>query len=213
MLSRRPFYLSLHALVASLLLAGCGSNGVDCELKRDDVILAVGDSLTEGAGASSEASYPAQLSRMVSNPVVAAGLRGERTEGLVKRLPALMKEHEPALVFITIGGNDFLQKAPRETTRRELSRISQLVLSYGATPVFFSIPGKSLGGFVGKLSDDPLYEDLKNVPGVGVIPGVVTDILNDTSLKSDPVHPNAKGYLKMAQAAAQVVQGCTVVKR
>lgn len=203
----------VFSLLASLLLAGCGSSVVDCRLKPDDVILAVGDSLTEGIGAAADATYPAQLSHMVGRPVVAAGLRGERTEGLIKRLPALLKEHKPALVFITIGGNDFLQRVPREITRRELSRISQLVLSYGATPVFFSIPGKTMGAFVGQLSDDPLYDELKKVSGVGVIPDVVTSILNDASLKSDPVHPNAQGYLKMAQAAANVVHGCTVVKR
>ena len=46
---------------------------------------------------------------------------------------------------------------------------------------------------------DALAKDL-SVPYEG---GVVTEVLKDASLKSDPIHPNARGYRVIAERVAE----------
>ena len=70
MLSRRRFVL---ALAAVLVLAGCHRSPTLPKLGTRDVIVAFGDSLTHGTGASEETSYPAVLASLTGRTVVNAG--------------------------------------------------------------------------------------------------------------------------------------------
>ena len=93
------------------LLAGCGGNVPRLgKLVASDVIVAFGDSLTFGTGASESESYPIVLGQLIARKVVRAGVPGEVTEGGLARLQDVIDEHKPKLMIVCLGGNDMLRK-------------------------------------------------------------------------------------------------------
>ncbi len=101
----------LAAVLLSLSLTGCGQKGPALpRLSPSDVVVAFGDSLTHGTGATEDESYPAVLSKMIGHTVVSAGVPGEVTAQGIARLPAVIDEFKPRLVIVCLGGNDMLRK-------------------------------------------------------------------------------------------------------
>jgi len=67
--------MGLAAIATSgLLLVGCGPSVPSLpKLETNAVVLAFGDSLTHGTGASPEESYPAVLAKLIGRKVVGSG--------------------------------------------------------------------------------------------------------------------------------------------
>ena len=62
-----------------------------------------------------------ELARLTGWNVVNAGISGDTSAGALERLPALLQEHQPRLVVVSIGGNDFLRRMPVADTRSNAS--------------------------------------------------------------------------------------------
>ena len=52
-------------------------------------------------------------------------------------------------------------------------------------------------------SDAALYAEIAREEQVALVPDVFSAVLGDAALRADPVHPNAAGYLQMAQGLHQ----------
>ena len=122
-------------------------------------MLALGDSLTSGVGASADAAYPTLLAARTGWNVINAGVSGNTSAQALERLPALLQEHRPALVIVSIGGNDFLRRLPLETTRTHLRRIGEQARASGAQVLLVAVPGLSLMAAAGHLSDHDVYAE------------------------------------------------------
>jgi acyl-CoA thioesterase-1 len=94
--------------IGVLLLTGCSDPKLS-EIPRNATILAFGDSLTVGVGASYAESYPVVLTELSGRKVINAGVSGETTTQGLQRLPGLLEQHEPELVLLLEGGNDILR--------------------------------------------------------------------------------------------------------
>ena len=71
------------------------------------MILAFGDSLTNGFGVGHEFSYPSQIEIKSNHKVINAGVDGEFSSEALSRLPALL-EYKPQVVILCYGANDLL---------------------------------------------------------------------------------------------------------
>ena len=113
-------------------------------LAKDAVILAFGDSLTEGTGAKRGFSYPRQLQNLSGYEVINAGIAGEVSADGVKRLPRVLAEHSPDLVILCHGGNDLLRKLNSAQLRHNLERMIDIIRQSGAEVVLIGVPKPAL---------------------------------------------------------------------
>jgi lysophospholipase L1-like esterase len=165
----------------------------------EDVILAFGDSLTYGTGATEEQSYPAVLAGLIGRKVVRDGVPGEITQGGLERLPVSLEEHRPKVLLLCLGGNDMLQRVPQETIESNLRGMVKLAHDRGVSVVLIGVP-RPMGGTA------DFYRHLARDLSVPLEADAVKDVLYDRGLKSDPIHPNAQGYRLMAQAIARLLR-------
>ena len=196
---------SLRWLLVLLLFAagvGCGQKvpGV-APVGPNDVIVAFGDSLTYGTGATESESYPAALAELIGRKVVRAGVPGEVTEGGLQRLPAVIEEHRPALMIVCLGGNDMLRKLDEAQTKANLREIIRMIRAGGISVVLVGVPKPALITGTAEFYAEIAKEF--NVPYEGKI---VSEVLHQRDLKSDSIHPNARGYRKMAEAIAELLR-------
>jgi lysophospholipase L1-like esterase len=198
-----PFALvAMFLALALLALAGCSEKpGQLPQLAADDTILAFGDSLTHGTGANPGEGYPEILAMLTGRRVINAGVPGETTADALARLPRTLEETSPDLVVLCIGGNDFLRKLDPAQTRSNLERMIQMVRAANVPVVLVAVPKPAL--FSGS---DPVYRELATEFKLPLENGIVNEVLRDGELKSDPIHPNAAGYRKIAQALAELLE-------
>lgn len=170
-------------------------------LDSNAVILAFGDSLTYGKGAPQQ-SYPVQLEVLIQRKVINAGISGEPSAEGLKRLPNLLDKHRPKLVIICHGGNDIIRKMSKEQLRSNLIQMIRLSKEKGAQVLLVGGPNFGLIGF----STEELYEEVAEQEEVFYEGDILGEIENKRALKSDRIHPNAKGYGLMAEAFAEVLR-------
>ncbi len=175
--------------------------GKMARLAEDTTILAFGDSLTFGTGAATEQSYPAQLEKLISRRVINAGVPGEDTQRGLARLPLVLDEYRPAVLILCHGANDLKQgfgELQAAENIREMIRVAQRL---GVRVVLLGIPYPT--HFSAK---PPFYARIATEFAISCDLDAVPNILTDPSMKSDSIHPNARGYGKMAEAVAALLR-------
>lgn len=183
-------------LVFTFLLQACSQTEPAYKKLSDNaVILAFGDSLTYGTGASAGNSYPAVLSQLSAHPVVNAGIPGEISQHGLKRLPQLLDKHQPELLVLIHGANDILRKLPLEKARSNLGAMITLAQQRNIQVLLLGVPSFN----VLVLNSASFYQELATEHNVPIDLDTLSDVIADRSLKSDRVHPNDAGYAMMAE--------------
>ena len=167
------------------------------------MVLAFGDSVTHGTGARKGEDFPSLLAQSTGWNVVNAGVPGDTAREARGRITGMLQKHEPDLVIVELGGNDFLRRQPASQVKEHLREIINAVRRSGAVPVLVAVPEFSVfGASVGSLSDSPIYEELAEEERILLIDNIFSEVLSDEGLRADRIHPNAMGYRKMADGIA-----------
>ena len=164
-------------------------------LSSNDTILALGDSLTYGHGATNNESYPTRLSDLTGKRVINGGVNAETSDEGLKRLPQLLEERSIKLMILCFGGNDIMQKRSMSSLKQNLKTMIQMAKAKNIDVLLISVPNITLFG----LSPLELYDEIAKEENIPLLSGVLANILSQPSLKNDRVHPNALGYKKMAE--------------
>jgi lysophospholipase L1-like esterase len=190
------------ALLIIAALAGCGERVPRIPaVAPNEVVVAFGDSLTYGTGAAESESYPAVLAQLIGRRVVRAGVPGEVTAQGLARLPQVIEEHRPALVIVCLGGNDLLRRVDEQQIRSNLRQIITTIRGRGISVVLVGVPRPAL-----LTSAATFYGELAKEYGIPYEGKVLNDIMHQLDLKADTIHPNAKGYRRMAEAIAALLK-------
>ena len=184
----------MRKFYAILLIAACGGKGKERPLPIGSVVVALGDSITQGVGASEQSAWPANLARLSGWRVINAGVSGDTSAQALARLPALLREYKPALVIVSIGGNNFLRAQPSSVTRANIAAILRSVKESGSRAVLIGVPKLTLGATLGIFSDHELYEELAKEHNMPLLSDAWGDVMKQSRLMSDQIHPNAEGY-------------------
>lgn len=205
--ARRRALLASLATIALVPLAACGRKPPRAQaVPAGATVLALGDSLTAGVGATADTAYPAVLQRLTGWKVVNGGVSGDTSAQAHDRLPGLLQKHQPALVIVSIGGNDFLRRQSSATTRTNVQRICADARASGAQVLLVAVPELSLMAAVGKLSDHALYEEVAEELKIPLHRKGWSGVLAQERLRSDQIHANAAGYDQFAQGLVETLQ-------
>ena len=197
----------LLLLAAALVACGRKLPRAAAAVASGSTVLALGDSITFGTGAEPAAAYPAQLAALTGWNVVNGGVPGDAAAQALERLPALLAEHRPALVIVSIGGNDFLRRLPEADTAAAIRRSVALSREAGAQVLLVAVPQPSIGAALGAgLSDHPLYERLADELKLPLHAKGWSRVLGDDKLQSDQIHANAAGYRAFAKGLAATLR-------
>jgi lysophospholipase L1-like esterase len=195
-----PGMLARFLLILLVLLTGACGKPKESALPSGTRVLALGDSLTAPHGVTPEQAWPALLANLTGWVVTNAGVSGDTSAGALQRLPGLLEEHNPQLVLVTLGGNDMLRRLPQGQTTANLDRMLALVKARGAKAVLLATPKPSIAGAVfNKLSAAEFYRQVAKDNQVPLIEDAMAEVLSDTQLKGDQLHPNAAGHALLSK--------------
>ena len=200
----RLFRAAILSVVFLLLFAtspACSKPPALPKLSSGDVIFSFGDSLTFGTGTNSQNSYPSILERLSGFKVVNAGKPGELSSDGAKRLPGLLDEYQPRLLILCHGGNDMLRKKSVAETRTHLDNMINAAKSRGISVILLGVPKPKLL----LLKSAEFYRELALQHQIPIEAEIIPEVLGDSDLKSDPIHPNTKGYDLIASAVHKLL--------
>ncbi|MFA6543878.1 MAG: GDSL-type esterase/lipase family protein [Limisphaerales bacterium] len=155
--------------------------------------VAFGDSLTEGYGANEGGDYPSHLAGRLRVKIRNLGVSGHTTaDGLVRLDQAV--QLKPRVVLLCLGGNDALRSVPPDETFANLGTMIERFQQAGSFVVLLGV--RSVG-----LTDKNAkrFEQLAKARRVLLVPNILDGILFSPSLMADQIHPNDKGYAKIAE--------------
>ena len=164
---------------------------------RGTNVIAFGDSLTAGYGAQPGEDYPSKLSAMIGTDVINTGVSGDTTESALARINDDVLARDPRIVIVGLGGNDFLQSVPLATTERNLRAAVRAIHGAGAMVVLLGFKFPSLSA-----NYESMYAKVARDERCLLVPDLLDGILANPSMKSDEIHPNARGYELMAERIA-----------
>lgn len=191
----------ITALVLFLGLAACSDQAKLAPLPGHARLLAFGDSLTYGTGAVPDQSYPAHLARLTGLTVINAGVPGEISRQGLDRLPGVLDRERPDLLLLCHGGNDILRGLNKDAMQANLQAMIDLALQRNIAVVLIAVPQRSL-----LLRSEPRYRQLADANSIALEADVVAEVLAESHLRSDQIHPNAEGYKIMAEAVQRLLQ-------
>lgn len=160
--------------------------------------LVVGDSISAAFGLETSQGWVHLLQQRLDDGnhdylVVNASISGDTSAGGLARLPALLREHEPDIVILELGGNDGLRGQSPAQLKRNLAAMAEMSEEAGAKVVLL---GMRMPPNLGQRYTDAFAEafdslaadkDLPYVPflleGVGGVAGM---------MQADRVHPTAQ---------------------
>ncbi len=195
---KRNRFIFCCLLLAALV--GCAKVEINNINSKGKNIICFGDSLTLGYGAESGQDYPTLLAKMMSLPVINAGIDGDTSVEALKRIESDVLKREPLLVIIEFGGNDFLRKISLEKTVKNVEGMIKKIQAAGAMAAIADVGN---GLVMGDYSKE--FKRLSKEYNLIFIPRLLDGILTNPSLKSDFIHPNAEGYKLISQRVYRVI--------
>lgn len=166
-------------------------------------VVAFGDSLTAGWRMEAGEPYPEQLSRLMGVSILNKGVSGNTTADGLARIEQDVLAHEPRVVLLCLGGNDMLRRVPPDQHFGNLKQAIERIQQGGALVILMGTEGYP--ALMGGVDYGERYRTLAEQTGSVYVPDLLDGVIGDRSLMYDQIHPNAKGYEKIARRLADEV--------
>ena len=162
-------------------------------------VIAFGDSLTQGYRLDPGQGWPEQLAAIIGRPILNRGVSGDTTGDALARLERDVLVEDPRIVLVCLGGNDMLRRMPADQQFENLRAIVRRIQEKGALVVLIGTEGYKI---MSNVDYGARYEALAKETGAVYVPDLMDGVLGDPTLMLDQIHPNAKGYEKIARRIA-----------
>jgi len=175
------------------------------------LIVALGDSLTEGFGVAKEEAYPHLLEQKLLQKghavkVINAGISGSTSASAASRLRWYIRTN-PDIVIIALGGNDGLRGLSVEHMKSKLAEAIELALSEKIQVLLagMQIP-RNYGTEYTETFRNAFYE-LAEQYSLQMIPFLLKGVGGVSSLnQADGIHPNPEGHQILTQTVIEYLE-------
>lgn len=174
--------------------------GLEGRVGTDEgVIVAMGNSLTEGMGVAEASTYPARLERKLRADgypfrVINAGVSGETSNGTRARLNWVMSL-APDIVILETGANDGLRGLRNDRLAANLEAILSQLRQRRVVVVLAAMRMLPNLGEAYTREFEQVYRDAASSHDVIFIPFFLEGVATRRALTlPDGLHPNADGY-------------------
>ena len=163
------------------------------------LIVALGDSLTEGFGVNKEEAYPYLLEKELLGKghavkVVNAGISGSTSASATSRLKWYIRS-QPKIIIIALGGNDGLRGLSVVQMKKNLSRAIELAQS---EKIQVLLSGMQIPLNYGKEYTESfrnVFHELAELYELPMIPFLLKSVGGVPTLNQpDGIHPNPEGH-------------------
>lgn len=163
-------------------------------------VLFIGTSLTAGLGLNPDSAYPQLIQQKIEDAhlpfdVVNAGVSGETTAGLLRRLDWLLRG-DFDIVLVESGANDGLRGTPVATVRKNLADVISKIRTTrpSARVMLVQMEAPPNLGPQYTTAFHALYGDIANENGVTLVPFLLQGVAGNRELnQADGLHPNQRG--------------------
>lgn len=156
-----------------------------------------GDSLSAAYGLPAAQGWVSLLGERIAREklgwrVVNASVSGETTAGGLRRLPADLARHHPAIVVIALGANDGLRGQPVAAASANLGEMIRLARAARAEPVLVGLMIPPNYGIDYAREFAALFPALARQRRVPLVPFLLDGLAGDrASFQADQLHPTA----------------------
>ena len=178
-------------MLALLLAAGTAQ-------AEQRTLVVLGDSLSAAYNMSREEGWVHLLRERLEAQghdwqVVNAAISGDTTRGGLSRLPAILEQHQPALVIIQLGGNDGLRGVNPAETRDNIQRMVTLTQDAGAEAIVAGVRIPPNYGPAFSRRFEQSFVDASEATGAALLPRILDQVDERRELiQSDGIHPTAE---------------------
>ena len=143
---------------------------------------------------------------MTGVSVINAGIPGETSADVLRRLEHELDAHQPDLVVLCVGGNDILQRKNPHTIERNIQQIIDTIKQQNRQLVLLAVP--EFGLFP---TAPDYYQQLADKNDVPLDNDTIPAVLRNPKLKSDPIHGNEAGYQKIARSVFELLRNAGAI--
>lgn len=126
--------------------------------------------------------------------VINASVSGDTTRTALNRLPQALKQHQPTVVIISLGGNDGLRGIPLSEMKNSLRQMVLLSQQHQARVLLAGVrlPPNYGSVYIERFSE--VYQALASETDSPLVQHLLADVAEYPELmQDDGLHPNAKG--------------------
>lgn len=168
-------------------------------------LVVLGDSISAAYGINSHQGWVQLLQQRLNDQgyryrVINASISGDTSHSGLSRLPALLKQHQPKILIIALGGNDGLQGLPLTALKNNLSQIIEKSRQYLSQPLLIGIRLPPNYGADYNRRFASLYQQLANEDNIPLIPRLMDNVADNKQLmQADGIHPTAAAQMQLLE--------------
>lgn len=179
---------------------------------KNDTILFLGDSLTEGLGVTKEDAFPKLVETMIQTElkkdvtVINGGVSGSTTSDGLDRLKWYIKK-KPSIVFLALGANDGLRGFDLKQSQKNLEEIIKYAQESNAKVLLAGMLIPPNYGPEYSENFRKMYEEIKDKYKLKSMPFLLDQVAGNKNLnQSDGIHPNEQGHKTIAKNVFEFIK-------
>ena len=193
--------------------ASAGASSAQPAPAERKTVLFVGTSITAGLGLEPDSAYPQMIDRKLDSlrlpyRAVNAGVSGETSAGLLRRIDWLLREPFDVVVVET-GANDGLRGAPVATVRANVQQIIDRIKSARPEAAILLVQMEALPNFGERYTSEfrSVFPEVARQSGVTLLPFLLDGVAGHRELnQADGIHPNMDGERIVAENVWRVLR-------